>query len=294
MQALAADPTLCQTSTPPAPLIPYPESEPMPTGLTASHLKYLSRFLSASYLSASNLERLAGQFVEGSEVVMHNFLNAEVAARVKAELQTADEQYTTCNGRIPPQDFGISDDWELQGPASKHRFLGLSADAKQTTTPALQSLLTELYPSTAFRAWLQVVSSLVVLSHACEARRFRKGLDYTLASGEGADGQPRLDGTLGLTWWGAYKEQDGEDEQDVGAWEASLFLLQQLSISANACCGPRSATSRRQTGTLTRPYISRSPVISTHLSRTAMQTAITMSATVLPQPTPPMTAPKSA
>ena len=55
----------------------------------------------------------------------------------------------------------------------------------------------ELFPSAAFRAWLAKVSSVLPLSWAAEARRFRPALDYTLATSE--ESEARLDVVLGLT-----------------------------------------------------------------------------------------------
>jgi hypothetical protein len=209
----------------------YPEDVPPPTGLTSANLKHLSKYLAPSYLNATTLERLAGQFVEGSEVVMHNFLKPEIAEKIKQETQTLDTTeyapYTLENEKyslIPAQDLGESDAWQLQGPSSKHRYLSLQtgADATSSKTPTLHAVLKDLYPSDAFRAWLSVVSSLVVLAYRVEARRFRKGLDYTLAAGEEREGEPRLDAVLGLTWWRQGKEtEDEDDEKDVGGWEVS-------------------------------------------------------------------------
>jgi prolyl 3-hydroxylase /prolyl 3,4-dihydroxylase len=61
----------------------------------------------------------------------------------------------------------------------------------------VRSLQDELFTSTAFRAWLAKVSSVLPLSYSAEARRFRPGLDYTLATSE--EGEARLDVVLGLT-----------------------------------------------------------------------------------------------
>jgi hypothetical protein len=215
-----------KTSTPAKPMIPYSTDVAPPTGLTAAQLKHLSKYLSPSYLNSETLERLAGQFVEGSEVVMHNFLKPEIAKAIKAEVTKVDaDDYApyTKDGKklVPAHETGESDEWKLEGPASKHRYLGLSVDAQSAArTPTIRSVLTDLYPSPAFRAWLSVVSSLVVLAYRAEARRFRKGLDYTLANGEEREGEPRLDGVLGLTWWAKEEtEEENEDEQDVGGWE---------------------------------------------------------------------------
>ncbi|KAJ9098725.1 hypothetical protein QFC21_004373 [Naganishia friedmannii] len=220
------------TATPSHPMTSYPEDVPPPTGLTSANLKHLSKYLAPSYLNAATLERLAGQFVEGSEVVMHNFLKPEIAEQIKQETQALDTtEYAPyaleneMHSLIPAQELGESDAWQLQGPSSKHRYLSLQtgADATASKTPTLHAVLTDLYPTEAFRAWLSVVSSLVVLAYRVEARRFRKGLDYTLAAGEEKDGEPRLDAVLGLTWWRQGKEtEDEDDEKDVGGWECYI------------------------------------------------------------------------
>lgn len=61
----------------------------------------------------------------------------------------------------------------------------------------MRSLQDELFKSNAFRAWLAIVSRLLPLRYAVEGRRFRPGLDYTLATSE--EREVRLDVVLGLT-----------------------------------------------------------------------------------------------
>jgi hypothetical protein len=219
---------------PAKPLISYPENEAPPSGLTAAHMKHLAKYISPSYLNAETLERLAGQFTESSEVVMHNFLKPEIANAIKAEtikVDTEDYAPFAKDGfrLVPDHATGESDEWTLEGPSSKHRYLSLShATPTSARTPTIKNVLTDLYPSEAFRAWLGVVSTLVSLAYRTEARRFRRGLDYTLANGEEQEGEPRLDGTLGLTWWAKDDTEDaevGENEQDVGGWEVNFFRV---------------------------------------------------------------------
>ncbi|TXT10632.1 hypothetical protein VHUM_02137 [Vanrija humicola] len=208
------------TSAPTLPFTPY-TAEP-PAGLTPAHLKVLTPFLAPSYLTTATLEKLGGQFVEASEIVLHNFLHPELAAKIKAETAAADKRDFGDSKLIPGQGAGEGDGWEIQGPSSKHRYLSLKSESK--STPALQSVLKELLPSEAFRAWLSVVSSLAPVGHRAEARRFRRGLDYTLANGEDREGEVRLDAFLGLTWWADVAP--GSDEEDalleLGGWECYL------------------------------------------------------------------------
>ncbi|WVO16068.1 hypothetical protein L204_103733 [Cryptococcus depauperatus] len=198
-------------------------STPPPTGLKPSDIAFLANYLASSYLTSTTLERLSGQFVEASEIVLHNFLLPELAAKLKAETESADKKdYGSYKGLLTPQDLGEDDGWMIQGPSSKHRYLSLTS--LSTSTSIIQSIHNVLFPSDAFRAWLSVVSSLAPVGHRNEARRFRKGLDYTLANGEAKDGDARLDVSLGATWWADVPA--GSDEEDTlaehGGWEAYL------------------------------------------------------------------------
>ena len=69
-----------------------------------------------------------------------------------------------------------------------------------------------------------VVSSLTPMAHRTEARRFRKGLDYTLAAGEEKGGDARLDVWLGATWWADVPVASDAEEAllDEGGWECYL------------------------------------------------------------------------
>ncbi|BEI83357.1 hypothetical protein CcaverHIS002_0312250 [Cutaneotrichosporon cavernicola] len=208
------------TAAPTIPMVPY-TADP-PAGLTPSHLSFLKDFLAPSYLTPQTLEKLSGQFVEASEIVLHNFLRPDLADKIKAETKAADAAAFGDSKLIPGQDVGEGDGWVLQGPASKHRFASLVGDSK--STPALRSVLAKLLPSEAWRAWLGVVSSLAPMEYRAEARRFRRGLDYTLANGEERTGEARLDAFLGLSWWADVPA--GSDEEDAliehGGWECYL------------------------------------------------------------------------
>ena len=106
----------------------------------------------------------------------------------------------------------------------------------------MRSLQDELFASNAFRAWLSVVSRLLPLRYAVEGRRFRPGLDYTLATSE--EKEARLDVVLGLTpdvsrrnGKGKTRESNGIDELrgwqtgEWGGWEVSFLPVSQLDKS---------------------------------------------------------------
>lgn len=103
---------------------------------------------------------------------------------------------------------GVNDCWELKGPPSRYRYLTLKPQPESTieyvfprseqTSPhqIIRSISEELFKSNAFRAWLMMVTTFLPVSYDVEARRFRPGLDYTLAT---SDKETRLDVVLGLT-----------------------------------------------------------------------------------------------
>lgn len=152
---------------------------------------------------------------------MHNFLNTDLAEKIKQETKSVDERDYP-NNEIPSQDLGEGDGWILQGPTSKHRYANLTS--KSTSTPTLESVLRQLLPSEAFRAWVSVVSSLAPVGYRAEARRFRKGLDYTLAGGEENAGEARLDICLGTTWWADVEPGSDQEDKlvDNGGWDCYL------------------------------------------------------------------------
>jgi len=78
-----------------------------------------------------------------------------------------------------------------------------------------------LFPSPAFRLWLATVSSLLPQKYRVEARRFRPGLDYTLARSE--QSTSRLDVVLGLTPPAPRNEkEDVWEDGRCGGWECYM------------------------------------------------------------------------
>jgi hypothetical protein len=148
------------------------------------------------------------------------------ADRVKPDDVAKGVSYT-----IPPHDAGeSSSSWKLVGPPHIQRYLNFTPPQKEESSSQRRRLetllvsLTDLLASPSFRYLLAALTSLVPLSHAIEARRFRPGLDYTLARGE-IDDSVRLDLALGLTVPSTTPTAGGEDDWEsgqVGGWDIWL------------------------------------------------------------------------
>jgi hypothetical protein len=80
----------------------------------------------------------------------------------------------------------------------------------------ITELLDVFLPSRQFRRWLQMATDCTIESADLLARRFRRGLDYTLATGH--EGKARLEVNLGFTpspGWGDEGDDEEEEEEDA-------------------------------------------------------------------------------
>jgi prolyl 3-hydroxylase /prolyl 3,4-dihydroxylase len=205
---------------------------------------FLAKYLNPEYLRPKIMEGLAQRFVDESSLILHSFLKPAVASKLEKGLRDTDARDglgSDRNGTMPSHETGTSDAWAVKGPPHKWRYCNLKQrgfleSPKGSPEQIIQSLQDELFPSNAFRAWLLGVSRLLPLSKAVEARRFRPGLDYTLATSE--EEEARLDVVLGLTPGviaaqanGKHDESETQCEEsgwqagEWGGWEVRVFLL---------------------------------------------------------------------
>ncbi|GAA5869360.1 hypothetical protein JCM16303_000441 [Sporobolomyces ruberrimus] len=231
---------------------PYPEplSLPLPTVPSSSDLTYLSKYLNSAYTSPKIIGHLRSQFVETSHLVLSDFLSPTIATELESLIKAKDLEVekgrrgVEVNGQkvnlIPAHSTGESTEqgWTVVGPPHLQRYLSLSSTAPSSTTAAAERLevllreIHDLFQSNAFAALLACLTSLLAVAHTTNVRRFRPGLDYTLARGEpaaseeaeGEEGpQAKLDVGLNLT-----PKQEKEEDQEIweggeaGAWDIWL------------------------------------------------------------------------
>ncbi|KAF8841541.1 hypothetical protein BDN67DRAFT_966946 [Paxillus ammoniavirescens] len=209
-----------ETSEPPLPDAP----------LSQAHITFLTKYLNPAYLQLRTMKTLMAQFDVESNLQLHQFLSKELIAQLEPSLLDADLtdglDSSTRNGRTPPHSAGLSGSWTAQGPPHKWRYCTLGSQSTETALQAekiLRQLQEELFPSAAFRAWLCILTRLIPLSYSVEARRFRPGLDYTLATSE--DGDSRLDVVLGLTPEVKEEKKHGkakakEEDKESTGWQS--------------------------------------------------------------------------
>ena len=208
------------------------------TPLTKDHISFLSEFLNPVYLQPRTMKALATRFVEESSLELHSFLCTPLANKLQSDLREVDRADGLGEGRdgqVPPHSAGTSSGaWTIKSPPHKWRYCVLkphvygpseeftSQIPQAPSVEMIRSLQDELFSSNAFRAWLSVVSRLLPLRYTVEGRRFRPGLDYTLATSE--EKEARLDVVLGLTPDvvndGMCEAEELNGEDDARGWQA--------------------------------------------------------------------------
>jgi hypothetical protein len=176
--------------------------------LSNQHVAFLSEYVNATYLSPKSIADIRGRFEEESSVQLRQFMNQEWIDKIDAAREKEDS---------PPLvvDYasGVNETWKAVGPAHKQRFLefqdpandqsgGGSSSSSSSGGGAsmgamLQHIQTHVFQSEPFGRFLALITGLgLPLGHRGRVRRFRPGLDYTVAHYGILTTQAVLDATL--------------------------------------------------------------------------------------------------
>lgn len=179
---------------------------------TEEELDFLLKYLAPTYLTPDTLGELSELFADESSLRLDNFLSKKFSAALRKYLEEQEKQ------SLPSSSTEIekTTDWHVARPPHKHRFLYQQARDSKPDSPKspIQELVEDLLPSIAFRKWLAKATGLQLESHDILARRFRRGMDYSLATGYEEENS-RLEITLGITptsGWG--DDEDPETKPD--------------------------------------------------------------------------------
>jgi hypothetical protein len=152
---------------------------------------FLGNYINATYLTDESMNEICKRFEDDSSVQLRHFLLEEWNGKITRAFSEEDERDKLGNNR-PSLDYhiGVNDMWKAVGPAHKQRFLEFipKNDAKRAIDPCgsagdiLYHLRHNVFQSAEFGRWLAWISSLgFPLGQRGRIRRFRPGLDYTVA-----------------------------------------------------------------------------------------------------------------
>ena len=156
--------------------------------LTDADRRFLGQFINPAYLNDESMNEIRLRFEEESSVKLRHFLNEKLSAQIKKLCSQEDEKGELGNGK-PAMKYstGSNDDWIVVGPAHKQRFLEYQkknaiSNSEECTGSFLYNIKHSLFESPEFGRWLGWISSLgYPIGLRGKTRRFRPGLDYTVA-----------------------------------------------------------------------------------------------------------------
>lgn len=180
--------------------------------MTEEDLSFLLQYIAPTYLTPDTLEELRDLFSEESCLRLETFLGNKIAEKLRAYIEQ--EESNPLPTSTP--EIEKSTKWRVARPPHKHRFLYQQPEPNSTENISpIHQLLNDLLPSNPFRKWLSLATGLKPENHNLLARRFRRGHDYTLATGYEEE-QSRLELNLSITpttGWGD-DDEDGDDGDD--------------------------------------------------------------------------------
>ncbi|KAI8370317.1 Oxoglutarate and iron-dependent oxygenase degradation C-term-domain-containing protein [Radiomyces spectabilis] len=160
-----------------------PMSEEEDVSLTEQDREALAAWMNPTYLNATSLQQISDRFLDESAIQLKDFLLDDLYEKMKKVTLQADQEDGLTKPALPSHGAGLHGKWVARGSPVCQRFLAVDIDCERVHDASSQ-LFTDLkrhFESEPFRRWLAVVSQLIPGGYRGAARRFRPGLDYTLA-----------------------------------------------------------------------------------------------------------------
>ena len=182
---------------------------------TDEEMEWLLRFINPNYLTPDTVEAIAESFEENSVATLTEFLHPKFAQKLKEQIEFQDSDGSSSIPYLSKAQNRVN----VARPPHKHRYVyrqpvpGVQESPMDTP---LDQLVEHLIPSPLFARWLSLVTGLTFSKAEHMARRFRRGLDYTLATSYD-DPDPQLEVCIGITpttGWGG--DEEGDDEEENG------------------------------------------------------------------------------
>lgn len=173
--------------------LPTPSSQEDPA-LSEEDLTFLLKYIAPTYLTPDTLESVSTLFAEEFFLCLDTFLSQKFSDSLRDYIEHQESQ------ALPNKSSEIEETtpWAVARPPHKHRFLFQRASPSKRGESPLVDLLEDLLPSEAFQKWLSLATGQTIMSHNSLIRRFRRGRDYTLATGYEEDA-PRIELCLSIT-----------------------------------------------------------------------------------------------
>ena len=189
----------------------HQEEEDEDNQLNEEDLNFLVKYMTPEYLTPDTVDQLTDMFEAESSLRLSNFLSRSFSAKLRTFMEKADAE-----SEMP----GDSKHTGVARPPHKQRFLYRQPSSNPPANPSpYDELVDILFPSLPFQKWLALATGLTLTKANILARRFRRGMDYTLATSY-EESEPQLEVCLGITpssGWGDGVEDEDEEMEDNDA-----------------------------------------------------------------------------
>jgi hypothetical protein len=155
--------------------------------ISQSDMNILKQYVNAEYLRPANMLKIRNNFIEDSSIQLRDFLNEDIEKLISEASHQTDAADQLGESQIPKYTAGVTKRWACIGPPHKHRYLRYneSVDRANAGSEDVGALLSDirqqLFRSAVFHRYLYQLTNIRVTEHRDEIRRFRPGLDYTVA-----------------------------------------------------------------------------------------------------------------
>jgi hypothetical protein len=186
--------------------------------LTENEIDFLIKYMNPNYLTPDTVEEVSKTFSDESSIRLADFLSVKFSTKLREYLESKDHEK---NPALPANPHHKESKVGVARPPHKHRYLYRKAIQPIPTTPYPESdgmtpyddLVDVLFPHPAFTKWISLATGITLTKSNIFARRFRRGLDYTLATAYEEE-DPQLEVCLGITPSKGWGDEDEEPEEE--------------------------------------------------------------------------------
>ncbi|OQR93185.1 hypothetical protein THRCLA_08503 [Thraustotheca clavata] len=194
--------------------------------LTNDDITLLKKFINPIYLGKSTIQMIQKSFQDNGSLQLHDFLHTDFAESISIATNAADQRSKLGNGKIPQYKAGYGKQWEPRGPVHLQRYLeymGKGDDSEEATAGELLAFVKEnLFASPPFQKFIWLITGFLPTSVRQQVRRFRAGLDYTLAHKQSCQESTLLDLVLCFVDTNSTDAQEAWSSGDVGGFECFM------------------------------------------------------------------------
>ena len=209
----------------------------VPKGNLKDIKKFLSQWVNPVYLQDSNIVQINETFCNDSSIQLSDFLKEEIVEKLSQSMKQKDQHDQLGHGNVYKNyEVGTNKNgWKMIGPPHMQRFLTYDgANGTDIIGSTLKDMFDQLFVHPLFIDYIHLLTTLNPLTVKHAVRRFRPGLDYTVAHHSALLTKPRLDATLCFVNESSNGENDknenddeepdeNEDEENDLTWEDGEF-----------------------------------------------------------------------